>query len=293
MTDLLRRSLGESIEIEAVVAGGLWNAMVDASQLETAVLNLAINARDAMPEGGKLTIELSNASLDDGYAAENPQAMPGQYVLLAVTDTGTGMTPAVMARCFDPFFTTKPEGIGTGLGLSMVYGFIKQSGGHVKLYSEPGHGTSAKLYLPRARQAEEKPRQSSEQIVGGAERVLVVEDDAVVRLTAVEMLESLGYQVLTAENGERAIALLGSGVSIDLLFTDVVMPGAISGRELARQAMELRPGLRVLFTSGYTENAIIHHGRVDPDVHLLSKPYRTEELARKVRLVLEKEKVRS
>ena len=287
MTELLRRTLGEQIQIEAVIAGGLWNTLVDPTQLESAILNLAINARDAMSGSGKLTIEVGNAFLDDAYAAEHGEVTPGQYVMLAVTDTGTGMAPDIVARAFEPFFTTKAEGEGTGLGLSMVYGLVKQSGGHVKIYSEPGQGTTVKLYLPRERRAEiEIDDTRAQAALGGNECILVVEDDAAVRQTAVDMLRQLGYQVSTAESGESALALLKGGLKVDLLFTDVVMPGPIGSRELARLAAQLLPGLFVLYTSGYTENAIIHHGRLDPGVHLLSKPYGLEELGRKLRLVI-------
>ncbi len=287
MTDLLQRTLGGEILIESSIAGGLWNTLVDPTQLESAILNLAINARDAMPDGGKLTIEVGNAFLDDAYAAEHTDVSPGQYVMLAVTDTGTGMMPDVIAKAFEPFFTTKPEGKGTGLGLSMVWGLMKQSGGHVKIYSEPGQGTSVKLYLPRERRAEaELNGVNGRAAVGGNERIMVVEDDAAVRQTAVDMLRQLGYQVSTADDGEQALDLLKGGMKVDLLFTDVVMPGAVDSRELARQAAALLPGLFVLYTSGYTENAVIHHGRLDPGVHLLSKPYGIEELGRKLRLVL-------
>jgi CheY-like chemotaxis protein len=240
-----------------------------------------------MPGGGKLTIEVGNAFLDDAYAAEYTDVTAGQYVMMAVTDTGVGMSPDVAARAFEPFFTTKQEGEGTGLGLSMVWGLVKQSGGHIKIYSELGQGTTIKLYLPRERRAEqvaEAPLDHS--IVGGNERILVVEDDVSVRQTAVDMLRQLGYQVSTAESGKQAMAVLQNGARFDLLFTDVVMPGYIGSRELAREAQALLPGIRVLYTSGYTENAVIHHGRLDPGVHLLSKPYGIEELARKVRLVL-------
>ncbi len=294
MTELLQRTLGERIAVEAVVAGGLWNTLADPSQVENAILNLAINARDAMAEhGGKLTIEVANASLDDTYAAEHTEVTAGQYVLLAVSDTGTGMSPEVAAQVFEPFFTTKPEGQGTGLGLSQVYGFVKQSGGHIKLYSEPGHGTTVKLYLPRSRRAEEaaEPVPASP-VKGGSETVLVVEDDLPVRLAVVELLNDLGYQVLIAEGTEAALAILGSGAQIDLLFTDVVMPGPVSTRELARRAQEAQPNLAILYTSGYTENAIIHDGRLDEDVLLLSKPYRRDDLARRVRLALAQAKRR-
>ncbi len=288
MAQLLRRTLGETIEIETVAAGGVWNTLVDPSQLENALVNLAVNARDAMPDGGKLTIELGNATLDDAYASANIEAVPGQYVLLAVTDTGGGMPPEVAMRAFEPFFTTKPEGKGTGLGLSMVYGFVKQSGGHIKIYSEAGQGTTIRIYLPRT----SKPEERGEVVmpppaVGGNETVLVVEDDDAVRHAAVDMLTDLGYAVRQASEAEGALALLADGVRVDLLFTDVVMPGSIGSRELARRAAALQPHIAVLYTSGYTENAIIHHGRLDEDVALLSKPYGKDELARKLRLLLD------
>ena len=287
MTNLLRRTLGERVEIECVVAGGLWNTFIDPSQIESAILNLAINARDAMPDGGKLTIEVANAFLDDSYAAQHVEVMSGQYVMIGVSDTGAGMAPEVAARVFEPFFTTKPEGCGTGLGLSQVYGFVKQSGGHRKIYSEIGHGTTIKLYLPRTRRPEEGVAAvATNPIEGGSERILVVEDDAQVRAAAIDTLGELGYCVFKAENAEQALAILASGAAIDLLFTDVVMPGPISTRELARRAQELQPGIAVLYTSGYTQNAIVHNGRLDDGVHLLSKPYRREELAAKLRTML-------
>jgi signal transduction histidine kinase/CheY-like chemotaxis protein len=291
MSDLLRRTLGEQIEIETVVSGGLWNTLADPAQIENALLNLAINARDAMPDGGKLTIELSNASLDDEYAAGHADVTPGQYVLLAVTDTGTGMPPEVIARVFEPFFTTKPEGRGTGLGLAQVYGFVRQSGGHVKIYSEVGHGTTVKIYLPRTMQAQERdtPKMLGP-IVGGAETVLVVEDDTQVRRGAVDILGTLGYRVLQAASIEYALEMLEKGGRIDLLFTDVVMPGPLKAADLAKRARELQPHIAVLFTSGYTENAIIHNRQLDPGMSLVDKPYRREDLARKVRAVLDKTK---
>ena len=286
MTDMLRRTLGEQIEIEAVIAGGLWNTLVDPTQVENAILNLAINGRDAMPEGGKLTIEAANAYLDDAYAATHAEVTPGQYVLLAVTDTGVGMSPDILDRVFEPFFTTKPEGKGTGLGLAQAYGFVKQSGGHIKIYSEMGEGTTVKLYLPRTRRAQDAADAAGLQPVeGGKERVLVVEDDEGVRAAVIDMLTDLGYGVLKAENAETALKLFEDGARVDLLFTDVVMPGTISTRELARRAQELRPGLKILYTSGYTQNAIVHNGRLDDDAFLLSKPYRRDELARKLRSV--------
>ncbi|HUD53317.1 CHASE3 domain-containing protein [Parvibaculum sp.] len=288
MTELLRRTLGERYDVEAVIAGGLWNTLIDPVQVENAILNLAINARDAMKDGGKLTIEVSNAVLDDAYAAEHEEVSPGQYVMLAVSDTGEGMPQDVMARVFEPFFTTKPEGRGTGLGLSQVYGFVKQSGGHIKIYSEIGHGTTVKLYLPRARRGQEaiqKPTLAP--VEGGTETILVVEDDAGVRAAATDLLKELGYSVLKAENADEALALIDSGARPDLLFTDVVMPGDMNTRDFARRAQILCPNLLVLFTSGYTQNAIVHNGRLDDDVFLLSKPYRREELARKVRGILD------
>jgi signal transduction histidine kinase/DNA-binding response OmpR family regulator len=288
MTDLLRRTLGEHIEVESVVSGGLWHTLIDPGQLENAILNLAINARDAMADGGKLTIEVANAYLDDAYAAQHAEVTAGQYVMLGITDTGSGMPPEIVARVFDPFFTTKPEGKGTGLGLSQVYGFVKQSGGHVKVYSEPGHGTTVKIYLPRTRKAlEGLDPVATTGIMGGSESILVVEDDAGVRAAVVDILTALGYAVLKAENAEQALAVLGSGARIDLLFTDVVMPGPINTREFTRRAQELRPGLKVLYTSGYTQNAIVHNGRLDEDASLLSKPYRKDELARKLRSILD------
>ena len=286
MTDLLRRTLGEQVQVEAVVAGGLWNTLVDPTQVENAILNLAINARDAMPEGGKLTLEVANAHLDDAYAAQHGEVNPGQYVMLAVSDTGTGMTPEVMGRVFEPFFTTKPEGKGTGLGLAQAYGFVKQSGGHIKIYSELGEGTTVKLYLPRTRRAQDALTDVNTQPVeGGNERILVVEDDEGVRAAVVDMLTDLGYAVQRAENAEAALKVLESGTPVDLLFTDVVMPGAISTRDFTRRAQAMFPKLLVLYTSGYTQNAIVHNGRLDDDAFLLSKPYRKDELARKLRSV--------
>ena len=286
MTDMLSRTLGERIEVEAVVAGGLWNTLVDPTQVENAILNLAINARDAMPGGGKLTIEAANAFLDDAYAAMHNEVTPGQYVMLAVSDTGTGMTADVMSRVFEPFFTTKPEGKGTGLGLAQAYGFVKQSGGHIKIYSEMGEGTTVKIYLPRTRRAQDMPDFSGRQPVqGGNERILVVEDDEDVRAAVVDMLNDLGYIVLRAESAEAALKLLDEGAKLDAIFTDVVMPGAVSTRELARRAREAHPGIKILYTSGYTQNAIVHNGRLDDDAFLLSKPYRKDELARKLRSI--------
>ena len=287
MTEMLRRTLGERIEVEAVIAGGLWNTLVDPNQVENAILNLSINARDAMPDGGKLTLEVANAHLDDAYAAtQHGEATPGQYVMLAVSDTGLGMTPEVMGRVFEPFFTTKPEGKGTGLGLAQAYGFVKQSGGHIKIYSEPGHGTVVKIYLPRTRRAQDAADATdSLPVEGGKERILVVEDDEGVRAAVADTLADLGYHVTRAENAEAGLKYLESGAAVDLLFTDVVMPGAISTREFTRRAQAMNPKLLVLYTSGYTQNAIVHNGKLDDDAFLLSKPYRKDELARKLRSV--------
>ncbi|HLH88178.1 MAG TPA: ATP-binding protein [Xanthobacteraceae bacterium] len=287
MDDLLRRALGEAVEIETILGGGLWTTYVDPTQVETALLNLAVNARDAMDGRGKLTIEAGNAWLDDHYAAQHPEVRAGQYVMVAVSDTGHGMTPDVMERVFEPFFTTKAAGQGTGLGLSMVHGFVKQSGGHIKIYSEIGRGTTVRLYLPRSdlREQESDPITSAA-VEGGTETILLVEDDDKVRATTADLLDELGYRVLKAREADSATAIIESGASIDLLLTDVVLPGALDARELARRAQERLPRLRVLFTSGYTDNAIIHGKRLDPGVEMLSKPFTQEELARKLRKIL-------
>ena len=287
MDDMIRRALGEAIETETVVQSGLWNAFVDVSQVENAILNLCINARDAMDGTGKLTIEVGNAHLDDHYAASHPDVVPGQYVMIAVSDTGSGMPPEVVAQAFEPFFSTKAEGKGSGLGLSMVYGFAKQSGGHVKIYSEMGFGTTVKMYLPRSLEAEDAlaPVDLREP-KGGSETILVVEDDEGVRETVVDMLSELGYRVLKAPDAASAMAIVSSGIPIDLLFTDVVMPGPLRSPDLARKASEAIPNLAVLFTSGYTENAIVHGGRLDAGVELLGKPYTRAALASKIRHVL-------
>jgi signal transduction histidine kinase/ActR/RegA family two-component response regulator len=286
---LVRRAVGEEVLVECVIAGGLWNATVDSSEFQSAVLNLAINGRDAMPNGGKLTLELGNTALDDAYAALHAEVEPGQYVMFAVTDTGKGMDPVTMEHALDPFFTTKPPGEGTGLGLPQVYGFVKQSGGHLKIYSETGEGTTVKLYLPRniAQETIQPPPAVVALAVTGSETVLLVDDDEIVRATVATMLEDLGYIVLQAGGGAAALAVLKEGGNVDLLLTDVVMPGPIGGRQLAEQALAFDPRLKVLFTSGYTENAIVHHGRLDPGVELLSKPYGRDQLAAKVRRVLD------
>ena len=284
---LLRPTLGEQVEIEVMLAEDAWRALIDPSQLSAALVNLAVNARDAMPGGGKLTIETRNVTLDEDYARLNADVVPGPYLLIAVSDTGVGIPAAIRDKVFEPFFTTKEVGKGTGLGLSMVYGFVKQSGGHIKIYSEEGHGTTIKLYLPRAAGPETDgapmPRAA---MAGGSETILVVEDDDMVRAQAIALLQSLGYRTLAARDGNGALALIDGGAAFDLLFTDVIMPGGMNGRQLADAVAQRRPGVKVLFTSGYTENAIIHHGRVDPGVALLNKPYRKADLATKVREAL-------
>ncbi len=286
MDGLLRRTLGEHVELEILPGADLWLATADPAQLESAVLNLCINARDAMPEGGRLIIETANERIDAEYAERQENLAAGPYVMVAVSDTGCGILPEHLGRVFEPFFTTKETGKGTGLGLSMVYGFVKQSRGHVSIYSEPGEGTTVRLYLPMQLGVATARPPAEVEIQGGAGRVLMVEDDALVRRYAHTQLTSLGYEVLVACNGLEALEVLRSDQPIDLLFTDVVMPGGINGRQLAEQATALRPGLPVLFTSGYTENAMTHGGRLDPDVQLLAKPYRKAELARRVRQVL-------
>ncbi|MEG1115204.1 MAG: response regulator, partial [Janthinobacterium sp.] len=283
--ELLRRATGETIETRWLLADDCWRALVDPHQLENVILNLAINARDAMDGQGQLTIELSNSVLDSDYAARHADVAPGDYVQLAVSDTGTGIPADLLDKIFEPFFTTKGE--GTGLGLSMAYGFLRQSGGHLTVDSVPGHGSTFRIYLPRSLEAEtELPQQLSGPVLGGKETILVVEDDVQVQTTVVDMLRGLGYAVLRASEGESALAIIGSGVPIDLLFTDVVMPGKVASTELARQARVLLPQLAVLFTSGYTQDAIMRGGRLEPGVELLSKPYRREDLARRIRHLL-------
>ena len=289
MDSLLRRTLPENINIEIVRSGGLWKIEADAPQLESALLNLAVNARDAMPDGGSLTIEMANAMLDDDYVAMEPDVASGQYVVIVVTDTGTGIAPDVLARVFEPFFTTKEVGKGSGLGLSMVFGFVKQSGGHIRVYSELNEGTAIKMYFPRTLTEPESLAIVSPErkAAGGTETILVVEDDGAVREFVSAQLQSLGYTVVEAPAGAGAMKILNQTAEIDLLFTDVVMPGGMGGRELADAARKLRPSLKVLFTSGYTENSIVHQGRLDPGVKLLNKPYRREQLAAKIREVLD------
>lgn len=290
MSELLHRALGETVRLETVLASGLWPVEVDPGQLENSLVNLAINARDAMPQGGALTIETANCHFDDGYAARHGGVAPGQYVMIAVTDTGTGMSPDVAERALEPFFTTKEVGRGTGLGLSQVFGFVKQSGGHLNIYSELGRGTTVKIYLPRAYASvdpiETEPREAALPRGESDELIIVAEDEDGVRSVAVETLREQGYTVVEARNGAEALEALERHGGAALLFTDVVMPG-VDGRELAERARQACPGLRVLFTTGYTRNAIIHDGRLDADVQLITKPFSTEQLARKVRAMLD------
>jgi len=288
MSELLQRTLGEAVRIETVLAGGLWRTFADTSQLENALINLAVNGRDAMPDGGKLTIETANSHLDDRYAAAHAEVTPGQYVQIAVTDTGSGMPAEIVAKALDPFFTTKGVGKGTGLGLSQVFGFVKQTGGHLKIYSEPGAGTTVKIYLPRhfGEAEDTDPRRVHDVTQRPTETVLVVEDDDRVRAGTVGTLRELGYIVKHAAGAAQAHAALDADPTIALLFTDVVMPG-VSGRQLAEQALAKRPNLKVLFTTGFTKNAVVHNGVLDPGVHFIAKPFTIDELAAKLRDVLD------
>jgi signal transduction histidine kinase/CheY-like chemotaxis protein len=290
MSDLLHRTIGEQISIETVLAAGLWRTNIDANQLEIAIINLAVNARDAMPEGGKLTVETSNVSLDEGYALDQAEVVPGQYVMLAVTDNGMGMSRDTVLKAFEPFFTTKDIGHGTGLGLSQVYGFVKQSGGHVKIYSEIGLGTTVKIYLPRLYSNESvASAEPSARIVKGnqSETILAVEDDNDVRAHTCGILHELGYRVLEAPNGKAALDFLRGHPEVDLLFTDVGLPGGMNGRQLAEAARKLNRRLKVLFTTGYARNAIVHDGKLDPGVQLLTKPFTYAALSAKVRDMLD------
>jgi signal transduction histidine kinase/CheY-like chemotaxis protein len=294
MSEMLRRTLGETIHFETVLGGGLWPTFADPSQLESALLNLAVNAQHAMPAGGHLTIETANAYLDEAYASRFDELEPGQYVQISVADSGTGIPPEILDRVFEPFFTTKATGSGSGLGLAMVHGFAKQSGGHVRIYSEVGHGTTVKMYFPRftegaavaANPGGIDPAAAEIEPARAEETILVVEDNEGVREYACSVLQELGYIVREAADGGEALAIVESGARIDLLFTDVVLPGGMSGRQLSDSVVEMRPGLPVLFTTGYTRNAIVHHGRLDPGVNLLGKPYTQQDLARKLRQLL-------
>lgn len=287
-SNLLRPTLGEHIEVQLMLAGDASRALIDPSQLTNAILNLALNARDAMPDGGKLTIETSNVVLDEHYASMNSDITAGSYVMVAVTDSGHGIPASIVNNVFEPFFTTKDVDKGSGLGLSMVYGFVKQSNGHVKIYSEEGHGTTVRIYLPQVtgdgRQVEDKAGDSG--IEGGNESILVVEDDSLVRTFVVGQIESLGYATLAAVNANEAMGVIDSTQQIDLLFTDMIMPGAMNGRQLADAALQRRAALKILFTSGYSNQAIIHHGQLDAGVLLLAKPYRKSDLARMIRAAL-------
>jgi signal transduction histidine kinase len=286
---LLRPTLGEHVEIESMLEDDAWPTLVDPGQLTTALVNLAVNSRDAMPNGGKLTLETGNVYLDEAYAEVHREVAPGAYVMVAVSDNGTGIPAAILDKVFDPFFTTKEVGKGTGLGLSMVYGFVKQSGGHIKIYCEEGHGTSIKLYLPRAtgREIDAVDLAKAPPTQGGTETILVVEDDPLVRQYVITQLVGLGYRAIPAANADEALLLIDQGTACDLLFTDVIMPGSRNGRELAGEVMQRRPGVKVLYTSGYSQSAIIHNGRLDPGVLLLTKPYRRADLARMIRVALE------
>jgi CheY-like chemotaxis protein len=291
MSELLHRTLGETIEVEAVLTPRLWTVEADPNQLENAIINLAINARDAMPDGGKLTIETQNTHLDASYTAQNPEVLVGQYAVICISDTGLGMDSETVAKAVEPFFTTKEVGRGTGLGLSMVYGFVKQSGGHIKIYSEPGEGSTVKMYLPRLLgQFEEEIENLGTSAVKaqGEESILVCEDDEDVRAYSAEVLRELGYRVFEAVDGPSALALMEANGPVDLLFTDVVLPSGMTGAVLAKEAAKLQPGIRTLFTTGYARNAIVHQGRLDPGVELLTKPFSYADLAARVRDILDR-----
>jgi signal transduction histidine kinase len=292
--DLLRRTLGEAVLLETVLAGGLWRTLADVNQLENAIVNLAVNARDAMPNGGKMTIETANCYLDEAYVSTLAEPVnAGQYVAIAVSDTGVGIDRSVLERVFEPFFTTKGIGKGTGLGLSQVYGFVRQSAGHLRIYCEVGEGTTVKIYLPRHLGEDEDANEIERRLDAtgaiGAETILVVEDDDALRVYAVEVLNDLGYGVVAAANGHSALELIDRRDDIDLLFTDIVMPGGMKGRQLADEATRRRPGLKVLFTTGYTRNAIVHEGRLDPGVAIIGKPFTFEELGSRVRDMLDRD----
>jgi two-component system NtrC family sensor kinase len=296
MSELLRRTIGETIAVETRLADGLWRTAIDANQLENTILNLAINSRDAMPEGGRLTIETANALLDEDYVIEHAGDVPhGQYVLIAIADSGTGMTREILDRAFEPFFTTKPTGVGTGLGLSMVYGFVKQSGGHIKIYSEPGEGTSIKIYFPRLADDSDLPvwqptelEEAQGHDMGDlGDTILLVEDDEEVNRFATEVLREEGYNVIATHDARSALRLLDANPGIKLLFTDIILPGGMNGRQLSDEALRRRPDLKVLHATGYTRDAIIHEGRLDSDVELLNKPFTHDLLTRKVRQILD------
>jgi signal transduction histidine kinase/ActR/RegA family two-component response regulator len=288
-TNLLRPTLGEHVEVKIMLAGDTAHALIDPSQLTNAILNLALNARDAMADGGQLVIETSNVVLDDNYAGINSDVNSGNYVMVAVTDSGHGIPAGILQNVFEPFFTTKDVGKGSGLGLSMVYGFVKQSNGHIKIYSEEGHGTTVRIYLPQAAGVAlpAAELESTAVIEGGNETILIVEDDRLVRTFVVGLIQSLGYVTTSAVNADEALVVINSAQTIDLLFTDMIMPGSMNGRQLADQALRRRPSLKILFTSGYTENTVIHYGRLDAGVLLLAKPYHKADLARMIRSALD------
>ncbi|HCC80688.1 MAG TPA: histidine kinase, partial [Methylophaga sp.] len=288
---LLERAVGEGIVIKFIAEGPLKHVLVDAGQFENALLNLSLNAKDAMPKGGQLVIEAKNTHLPEEYA-QNHDITSGDYVVLAVSDSGCGIDADKLDKVFEPFYTTKSKDKGTGLGLAMVYGFIKQSNGHVNIYSEPGQGTTVRLYLPVAMDNTPQLKANTQESINlqiGHETILVVEDDPMVREYVLTQLTALGYEVLSAADGKQAMDILQSEQTIDLLLTDVVLPEGLNGRKIAEHALRLRPSLRILYTSGYTENSIVHHGRLDKGVLLLSKPYKREELASKVRMALDGE----
>jgi CheY-like chemotaxis protein len=285
----MRPTLGENIEIRLMLEDGVWPALVDPGQLSTALLNLALNARDAMPNGGRLTLEAGNTVLGKRYVELNRDMRPESCVVIAVSDTGTGISEAIRDKIFEPFFSTKEVGKGTGLGLSMVYGFVRQSNGHIDVYSEEGHGTTFKIYLPQASGMPLEPSvdaAAETPIKGHNETILVVEDDRLVRASVTAQLHSLGYKTISAANASEAIAAVEGGAAFDLLFTDLIMPGLMNGRQLAEEVAKRRSPLSVLFTSGYSEDAVVHHGRLDPGILLLAKPYRTNDLAHMVRVAL-------
>jgi nitrogen-specific signal transduction histidine kinase/ActR/RegA family two-component response regulator len=295
MSDMLTRMAGEPVKIETVSGAGLWPVLVDENQLENALLNLVVNARDAMPNGGQITIETSNAYLDDSYVAHIGDIKSGQYVMLSVSDTGSGIPADKIEKVFEPFFTTKPSGQGTGLGLAMIHGFVKQSGGHIRIYSELEQGTTVKIYLPRMHSVDlpvaemtERKRHLPRAVEG--KTILLVEDDDGVRDYAVEVLQDAGYQVVAVGEGRAALRALEGLDRVDLLFTDVVLGGELNGRQVAEQVTKLRPNLPVLFTTGYTRNAIVHHGRLDAGVNLLNKPYTSHDLTESVRSLIDRSK---
>jgi PAS domain S-box-containing protein len=289
LEDMLHRTLGETVDLRVKATPGLWGAVIDTSQLENALVNLAVNARDAMPKGGTLTIETANVTLDEAYAEEHIEVTPGDYVMVAVSDSGTGMPPEVLEKVFEPFFTTKGMGKGTGLGLSMVYGFVKQSKGHITVYSEIDHGTTVKLYMIRTEEyaPKESTKEDTQELALGTERILIVEDDESLREVPVFFLQDQGYEVVEAENGKEAIKLLKDDSPFDLLFTDIVLPGGMNGVEIAEQAKQIQPNIKFLYTTGYTENAIIHQGQLGAGANLINKPYQRAELLERVRKVLD------